>query len=398
MISITLISLVSTLLGLILGFIFPNLEFIDTITNTVDRLGNYGFIPYMIFSTIVSCAFLFKKNKIITYVIKFIIIALLTLITAIMLSLIFYSFLPNHINTLTQVNQSLILEDIIDILLPSNPVAIFINPSLYTLPLIFVFSILFAYFLEKEMKFSQLIYEFFLSISHIFYSMNTFFLSILSLFLFSFSYQFFTQLNSYNINHYIDIIAFFTFAGVLILFLIIPALNLFILKEKNPFLFLKTYSSSLIFSFFIQNTFITLASLARESHQKSHIKRRLTGFLLPLLSFFIRGGTVFITILSFILLHKGYTDISLSLGFLKIFISSFTIAFLSLSIPYSSHLNFLLLLQLTLKNEINLELSYSNLLPITLFLNAIASTIDTAIIISILNFFKTSDKSINFLN
>ncbi len=82
--------------------------------------------------------------------------------------------------------------------------------------------------------------------------------------------------------------------------------------KVNPFRVLYASLASILAAFISGDTVMTLPVLFRHANESLGIRRRVSTITLPLFSVFARGGTVLVTVTSFLLILKSYSSLGVS--------------------------------------------------------------------------------------
>ena len=96
-----------------------------------------------------------------------------------------------------------------------------------------------------------------------------------------------------------------------------PALLKIFCRDINPYRILYASFAPMLAAFFSQDTHVALTVLLRHSNESLGIRRRISSVALPIFSIFGRAGSALVITVSFIVILKSYS--SLSIGFKDMF-------------------------------------------------------------------------------
>lgn len=103
-------------------------------------------------------------------------------------------------------------------------------------------------------------------------------------------------------------------ADLLIIALVIyPLLLKIFCRDINPYRVLYASLAPMLAAFFSQNTHVALAVLLRHSNESLGVRRRISSVVLPIFSIFGRAGSSLVITVSFIVILKSYSSLSLNI-------------------------------------------------------------------------------------
>ncbi|MGI5101123.1 dicarboxylate/amino acid:cation symporter [Treponema vincentii] len=103
-------------------------------------------------------------------------------------------------------------------------------------------------------------------------------------------------------------------ADLLIIALVIyPLLLKIFCRDINPYRVLYASLAPMLAAFFSQDTHIALAVLLRHSNESLGVRRRISSVVLPIFSIFGRAGSSLVITVSFIVILKSYSSLSLNI-------------------------------------------------------------------------------------
>ena len=103
-------------------------------------------------------------------------------------------------------------------------------------------------------------------------------------------------------------------ADLLIIALVIyPLLLKIFYRDINPYRVLYASLAPMLAAFFSQDTHVALAVLLRHSNESLGVRRRISSVVLPIFSIFGRAGSSLVITVSFIVILKSYSSLSLNI-------------------------------------------------------------------------------------
>lgn len=103
-------------------------------------------------------------------------------------------------------------------------------------------------------------------------------------------------------------------ADLLIIALVIyPLLLKIFCRDINPYRVLYASLAPMLAAFFSQDTHVALAVLLRHSNESLGVRRRISSVVLPIFSIFGRAGSSLVITVSFIVILKSYSSLSLNI-------------------------------------------------------------------------------------
>jgi len=104
---------------------------------------------------------------------------------------------------------------------------------------------------------------------------------------------------------------------LIIALIVYPALLKIFCRDINPYRILYASFAPMLAAFFSQDTHVALTVLLRHSNESLGVRRRISSVALPIFSIFGRAGSALVITVSFIVILKSYS--SLSIGFKDMF-------------------------------------------------------------------------------
>ena len=146
--------------------------------------------------------------------------------------------------------------------------------------------------------------------------------------------------------------------------------------DPHPYKVLYASIAPLILSFFSGDSNLVIPLANRHCRESLGIRRRCRGFTYPLFTIFARGGSALVSAISFILIWRSYSSLSIPVtDILWIFGLSFGLSFLLGGIPSGGA--FILLTILCDKYARGFETSFLLLKPASMVICSFATLFDT---------------------
>ena len=311
------------IIGCTLGFggalVLPtewlNSEVFAVISEIAIRSARYILPALLFFSISVAVFQLLKTNMMLK-------IFLLT-ITIIILSSVVFSLLGLGSVTLFKLPRIPILVDIVSEnvssglkenllkLFPYSSFEVFIDGVFYLPIMLFAIFAGAGCFAEKNT--SKQVLSLFDSLSRICFSILSIIVDFFSIGLFFISCRWFrsfmslVQTGIYN-NLILLLLGVFLFIAVVFY----PLIVFLLCKEKNPYKVLYASIAPILASFITGDSNISLAISLKHTKDSLGIQRRVGTISLPLFSVFARGGSALTLIISFIVILKSYSNLSIA--------------------------------------------------------------------------------------
>lgn len=121
---------------------------------------------------------------------------------------------------------------------------------------------------------------------------------------------------------------------IIVVAIIYPLITRYLCHDPHPYRILYASVCSIIASFFSGDTNLTLQLNIRHGKESLGIRRRINGVTHPVFSIFARGGSALVTTISFIVIWRSYSSLSIPFAdVIWIFFTSFALSFLLGGIP-----------------------------------------------------------------
>lgn len=212
---------------------------------------------------------------------------------------------------------------ILENLLPANAFASFSMQAL--LPLL-ILAVLLGINMSFDKEVTEPSYNFFDSLSRIFYHILKFTMQFAWVPMFFFSVYAVSSLNKQDLSHYASFLWTVCSSVIICAFLITIVLSYFLTSYKTPLHWWQNSSLYWPIALFCPNIQLNACVASYNSHESQKIKRDLGGLTTPYFALFARAGSVFVCSMAMVTILRSYS--SLSLGFYQI-LGIFTCALLA---------------------------------------------------------------------
>ena len=163
---------------------------------------------------------------------------------------------------------------------------------------------------------------------------------------------------------------------VIVAGIIYPLILHFVCHDPHPYKVLYASIAPMILAFFGGDSNLVIPLVNRHLRDSLGIRRRCRGYTYPMFAIFARGGSALVTTISFILIWRSYSSLSIPVtDILWIFSLSFGLSFLLGGIPAGGA--FVLLTILCSKYARGFETSFLLLKPASMIICSFAALFDT---------------------
>ena len=376
--------LIGVALGVLAAFILPteNAAFANAVsffTELFIRVGRYVVVPLLFTSAIVAVSKL-RTSKLLlktTWLTVLIIVAsslILTLVGLISILIFKLPRIPITVDVATEA-FSLDVKGMILSLFPYSGFEALKDGSFLLVSLIFAFII--GWESASEETTFKPVFVISDSFSNLFYNIATFFTEILSILCIAIvCYWTMDFRNVIEPGIYTPMIIMFIVDFVVVAGIIYPIILHFVCHDPHPYKVLFASIAPLTLSFFGGDSNLVIPLANRHLRDSLGIRRRCRGFTYPLFAIFARGGSALVTTISFILIWRSYSSLSIPMtDILWIFGLSFGLSFLLGGIPSGGA--FVLLTILCSKYARGFETSFLLLKPASVIICSFAALFDT---------------------
>lgn len=376
--------LIGVALGVLAAFILPaeNAAFANAVsflTELFIRIGRYVVVPLLFTSAIVAVSKL-RTSKLLlktTWLTVLIIVAsslILTLIGLVSILLVKLPRIPITVDVATEA-FNLNVKGLILSLFPYSGFGAVMEGSFLLVCLIFAFII--GWESASEETTFKPVFVISDSFSNLFYNIAAFFTEIMSILCIAIvCYWTMDFRNVIEPGIYTPMIIMFIVDFIVVAGIIYPIILHFVCHDPHPYKVLFASIAPLILSFFGGDSNLVIPLANRHLRDSLGIRRRCRGFTYPLFAIFARGGSALVTTISFILIWRSYSSLSIPMSdILWIFGLSFGLSFLLGGIPSGGA--FVLLTILCSKYARGFETSFLLLKPASVIICSFAALFDT---------------------
>jgi len=377
--------LLGVALGILAAFILPTdnpacLNVLAFLSELFIRIGRYIVVP-LIFTTAICAVNKLRSSKLLfkTFLWTGLVILasslLLTFIGVISVLIVKLPRIPITVDIPSEVTHI----DIKAMILSLFPVSGFNAISDGSFLLV---SFVFAFLIGWESASDELVFKpiFALadSCAKLFYNIANFFTEILSICCVAIACYWFVNFRGIiEPGIYTPMVVMFLVDFVIVVGLIYPVILRFVCHDPHPYKVLYASIAPMILSFFTADANVVLPLSYRHGAESLGIHRRCRGFTYPLFSIFARGGSALVASISFILIWRSYSSLSIPFAdIIWIFGLSFGLSFLLGGIPSGGA--FILLTILCDKYAKGFETSFLLLQPASLIICSFSALFDTA--------------------
>ena len=312
--------LVGCILGIILAYLLP-LETLQAskllafFTELSLRIGRYALLPLIFFGVAVAVYNLRDTKRLskITFVSLLIILCSTILYTVIGLISVLIVKLPRIPISVDRVSQNVSLQ------IPESILRLFpwsgfssLAEGAFLLP-----AIVFAFFAgigcASDKIASKQAVSVLDSISKVCYTVLGYFVELLSVGLVATSCTLLIRFRDlFATGIYNGLILLLAVDFIIITVFIYPLILKVICKEPHPYKVLYSAVAPILASFFTGDSNITLATAMKHSKESLGLKGRANNYILPLFSVFSRGGSALTTAISFVIILRSYSSLSIA--------------------------------------------------------------------------------------
>ena len=377
--------LLGVLLGILAAFILPTenpacLNVLAFLSELFIRVGRYIVVP-LIFTTAICAVNKLRSSKLLlktclwTFLVIIISSLILTFVGLVSVLIVKLPRIPITVDIPSQVTHI----DVKSMILSLFPVSGFnaIGEGSFLLV-----SLVFAFLIGWESASDELVFKpiFALadSCAKLFYNIANFFTEILCVCCVAIVAYWFVNFKTIIVaDIYTPMVIMFLVDFVIVVGIIYPLVLRLVCHDPHPYKVLYASISSLFFSFFTADSNVVLPLNFRHGAESLGIRRRSRGFTYPLFSIFARGGSALVASISFILIWRSYSSLSIPLvDIFWIFGLSFGLSFILGGIPSGGA--FILLTILCDKYAKGFETSFLLLQPASLIICSFSALFDTA--------------------
>lgn len=373
-------------LGLIVALILPvdnavMAGILSFLNDLVIHIGRYVVVPLIFCTTIVSfnklrSSKLILKTSIWTFSIIIISSLLLTFVGILSILIVKLPRIPITVDTSTD-TFVLGVKNMILSLFPFSAFNSILEGSFLLVGFLFAALIGWESAVNVESTIFKPVFTLADSLSKLFYNIAVFFTEAMSILCIVIMCCWTVSFKSIILSGiYTPMIIMFLVDLVLIVGVIYPLIIRYLCHDPHPYRVLYASIAPALLSFISGDSNLVLPLTIRHAKESLGIRRRCGGFTFPLFSIFARGGSALVTTISFILIWRSYSSLSIPFtDVLWIFGVSFGLSFLLGGLP--SGCAFILLTILCGKYARGFETSFLLLKPAALIICSFATLFDT---------------------
>lgn len=215
------------------------------------------------------------------------------------------------------------------------------------------------------------------SLSKLFYNIAVAFTEILSVCMIAIMCNWTVTFRSvWATGIYTPIILMFLCDFVIVAGIIYPLIIRFVCHDPYPYKVLYASLAPMLLAFFGNDSILSIPLNIRHGKESLGIRRRVSGFTFPIFSMFARGGSALVVIISFIVIWRSYSSLSIPVtDIIWIFTLSSVLSFFLGGIPSGGA--FILLTILCTKYGRGFETSYLLIQPASLIICSFASIFES---------------------
>lgn len=377
------------LIGILIGVLAAVLLPLNTSTGTATlqflselfiRFGRYIVVPLIFFTAVVSMyklrmSFLVGKTALWTAICIIVSSFFLTLVGLFSVVIVKLPRIPITVDVVSEV-QTIDIKALLLTLFPTSAFASLAEGS-YLL-CCFLFAILIGWTCFSDQNIFKPLYNFSDALSQLFYKISSVFTEVMSfLLIVIMAYWTVTFRTAYSTGIYSPMIALFVVDFILIVGIIYPLIVRYVCHEPHPYRVLYASIAPLLIGFLTGDENVALPICIRHGKESLGIRRRCGGVSYPLFSIFARGGSSLVAAISFVLIWRSYSSLTIPVSDLvAIFFISFIMSFMLGGLPSGGA--FILLTVLCQKYGKGFETSFLLLKPATVIICSFATLFDIA--------------------
>ena len=376
--------LIGLALGLLAAFILPteNAAFASAVaflTELFIRVGRYVVVPLLFTSAIVAVnklrsSKLLLKTTLLTVLIIVLSSLILTFVGLISILIVKLPRIPITVDVATDA-FNLDVKGLILSLFPYSGFDALREGSFLLVSLVFAFII--GWESASEETTFKPVFALSDSFSNLFYNIANFFTEIMAILCIAivcyWTMDFRTVIEP---GIFTPMVIMFLVDFVIVAGIIYPLILRFVCHDPHPYKVLYASLAPLILSFFSGDSNLVIPLANRHLRDSLGIRRRCRGFTYPMFSIFARGGAALVSTISFILIWRSYSSLSIPVtDILWIFGLSFGLSFLLGGIPSGGA--FVLLTIICSKYARGFETSVLLLKPASMIICSFAALFDT---------------------
>ena len=312
--------LIGIVLGITIAFLFPqDSELANSIINFLQgiaiNVGKYSLFPFLFFTLILG-TYKLKENgslfKVVFFSIVFVlVVSFLCSMFALLSVFLFSSPRVPIFQEEGALNATLGIRDAFLRIFPPN-VFLSFSENLFILP-ICIFAIFIGSACANDKLNARPLLQLFDSLSRLFYSIMAFFVDMFAIALIAISAYWMLSFRQLILNKaFVRFITFLLVDGLVVMLVIYPIILKVFCPKINPYKVIYASIAPVLAAFFSSDANLALNVLFRHANESLGVRRRMTSFVLPLLSTFARAGSAMVITMSFLVIITSYSSLGMN--------------------------------------------------------------------------------------
>ena len=312
--------LIGIVLGITIAFLFPqDSELANSIINFLQGIainaGKYSLFPFLFFTLILG-TYKLKENgslfKVAFFSIVFVlVVSFLCSLFALLSVFLFSSPRVPIFQEEGALNATLGIRDAFLRIFPPN-VFLSFSENLFILP-ICIFAIFIGSACANDKLNARPLLQLFDSLSRLFYSIMAFFVDMFAIALIAISAYWMLSFRQLILNKaFVRFITFLLVDGLVVMLVIYPIILKVFCPKINPYKVIYASIAPVLAAFFSSDANLALNVLFRHANESLGVRRRMTSFVLPLLSTFARAGSAMVITMSFLVIITSYSSLGMN--------------------------------------------------------------------------------------
>jgi len=312
--------LIGIVLGITIAFLFPqDSELANSIINFLQGIainaGKYSLFPFLFFTLILG-TYKLKENgslfKVVFFSIVFVlVVSFLCSMFALLSVFLFSSPRVPIFQEEGALNATLGIRDAFLRIFPPN-VFLSFSENLFILP-ICIFAIFIGSACANDKLNARPLLQLFDSLSRLFYSIMAFFVDMFAIALIAISAYWMLSFRQLILNKaFVRFITFLFVDGLVVMLVIYPIILKLFCPKINPYKVIYASIAPVLAAFFSSDANLALNVLFRHANESLGVRRRMTSFVLPLLSTFARAGSAMVITMSFLVIITSYSSLGMN--------------------------------------------------------------------------------------
>ena len=279
------------------------------------RFGRYIVVPLIFFTGAVAVnklrtSRMILKTSLWTVIITVVSSVLLTVVGVLSIAIVKLPRIPITVDQVTE-TYTLGIGNLIRSLFPVSAFEAFLEGSFLLVP--FLLAFLVGWESAAEEGTFRPVVTLLDSLSKLVYGISVFFTEILSVGMIAIMCNWTITFRSvWTSGIYTPMIIMFIVDFIIIAGIIYPVILYYVCHDPHPYRILFAGLTSMIGAFLSGDTNLVLPLNIRHGKESLGIRRRVSGFTYPLYSIFARGGSALVVVISFVVIWRSYSSLSIS--------------------------------------------------------------------------------------